>query len=339
MILICFLVVGAFLYRPAMPRRKKAPRKRGGAGVAIYHDMRVEEDFERCAQRLVETIAFAARTQPGKKRYLYLDVQGHRNDAGGYDRDAGEIMGNFLLTFLMPYLSEASTPLGAFRNPREQRDDVPDVVAIADPDERPDELLNLAKRVRGSKQDARRSRPSLSAIADYLGVEEVACIICWSTPVHRAHAVPDSLGGSNDVRNFAPLCEEHHEQAPDVIDAESFWRWIDYTCQKEERKRVALIHKAAPALIPDPGPEPDRASGTFFEQVKRELIDLYGWVESDFEGLAWSRVLDDFYVVLEQATGKHFGVDRKVSTYAWAYNVAKKRVELRDLAGGGLPSA
>ncbi|WP_433550991.1 hypothetical protein ACQP08_24770 [Micromonospora zamorensis] len=320
-------------------KKKKVSRKRGGAGVAIYHDMRVEEDFDRCAQRLVETIAFAARRQPGKKRRLYLDVQGHRNDPDGYDRDACEIMGNFLLTFLMPYLSEASTPLGFYRNPRGQRDDVPGVVAVADPDNRPDELLNLAKRFRGVKQDDRRSRPSLSAIADYLGVKEAACIICWSRPVHRAHAVPGSLGGSNDVRNFAPLCEGHHKQAPDVIDAEAFWRWVDYACQKTERTRLALMHKVAPALIPDPGPEPDGAPGTFFEQVKCELIDLYGWVESDFEGLAWGRVLDDFYVVLEQATGKHFDVDRKVSTYAWAYNVAKKRVELKGLAGDGLLDA
>ncbi|MFI6258985.1 HNH endonuclease [Micromonospora zamorensis] len=302
--------------------------------MAIYHDMRVEEDFERCAQRLVETIAFAAQTQPGKRRRLYLDVQGHRDDAGDYDRDAREIMGNFLRAALMPYLSEAFTPHAEYRNPRRQRDDVPDVIAVVDPDERPDDVLDLAKRVRGVEQDARRSRPSLSAIAGYLGVEEVACTICWSTPVHRAHAVPDSLGGSNDVRNFAPLCEEHHRQAPDVIDAEAFWRWIDYACQKDKWKRLALMHKAAPALIPDPGPEPERVSGTFFEQVKRELTDLYGWVENDFEGLAWSRVLDDFYVVLEQATGKHFGVDRKVSTYAWAYNMAKKRVELRSLTGG-----
>ncbi|MET8260739.1 HNH endonuclease [Micromonospora sp. NPDC005205] len=318
-----------------MSRRKKkrASQKPGENGVAIYHDMRVEENFERCAQRLVEMVASAARTHPRKERYLYLDVQGHRNDVGGWDRDAYEIMGNFLLTYLMPYLTKAFTPLGACRNPRRQRDDIPGLVQIADPDELPDQLLDLAKRVRGEKQDSRRSRPSLAAIADYLGVDEVACIVCWSTPVHRAHAVPDSLGGSNDVRNFAPLCELHHRQAPDVIDAESFWRWIDYARAKGERERVARMREMAPALIPDPGPRTDAPAGTFFGQVKGELIELYGWVEGDFEGLAWSRVLDDFYVVLEQATGKHFGVDRKVSTYAWAYNVAKKRVELRGLAG------
>ncbi|MEU4369360.1 HNH endonuclease signature motif containing protein [Micromonospora chersina] len=295
--------------------------------------MRVEDNFERCAQRLVETVAFAARTQPRKKRYLYLDVQGHKNDAGGYDRDAYEIIKEFLVGFLMPYLTEVHTPLGAFRNPKAQREDVPEVLEIRDPDEYPDELLNLEMRVRGRVQDGRRSRPPLSRIADYLGVKEAACIICWSTPVHRAHAVPDGLGGSNDVRNFAPLCDEHHRQAPDVIDAESFWSWVDYACEREAGKRLAIMHKAAPALIPDPGPGSVRPFGTFFEQVKRELVELYGWAESDFEGLAWSRVLDDFYVVLEQATGKHFGVDRKVSTYAWAYNVAKKRVQLRGLAG------
>ncbi|MBB5476777.1 hypothetical protein HNR20_001282 [Micromonospora parathelypteridis] len=314
-------------------RKKKNSPSRGQKGIAIYYDMRVEDNFERCAQRLVETVAFAARTEPRRKRYLYLDVQGHKNDAGGYDRDAYEIMKEFLVGFLMPYLAEAHTPLGAFRNPKGQREDVPEVLEIKDPDERPDELLNLKMRVRGRAQDGRRSRPPLSMISDYLGLEEAACIICWSTPVHRAHAVPDGLGGSNDVRNFAPLCEEHHRQAPDVIDAESFWSWIDYACEKEAGKRLALMHKVAPALIPDPGPEPVRPPGTFFEQVKRELIDLYGWVESDFEGLAWGRVLDEFYVVLEQATGKHFGVDRKVSTYAWAYNVAKKRVQLKGLAG------
>ncbi|MFH8375803.1 hypothetical protein ACH4A7_20015 [Streptomyces cyaneofuscatus] len=90
-------------------------------GIALYHDMRVEEDFAKCATRIFSILKKAAATSPGAPRYLYLDIQGHRNAAGGYDADAFEIIQEFLMGFLSPYLTEISTPLYQARNPNRSR--------------------------------------------------------------------------------------------------------------------------------------------------------------------------------------------------------------------------
>lgn len=74
-------------------------------GIALYHDMRVEEDFNKCATRLFSILKNAAAMRPGAPRHLYLDIQGHRNSAGGYDADALEIMQEYLMGFLGPYLT------------------------------------------------------------------------------------------------------------------------------------------------------------------------------------------------------------------------------------------
>ncbi|MEU7577077.1 hypothetical protein AB0B50_05660 [Streptomyces sp. NPDC041068] len=74
--------------RPEGPGGDAKPK-----GIALYHDMRVEEDFTKCATRLFSILKQAAAASPGAPRYLFLDIQGHRNAAGGYDADALEIIG------------------------------------------------------------------------------------------------------------------------------------------------------------------------------------------------------------------------------------------------------
>ncbi|MYR65975.1 hypothetical protein GTW44_15010 [Streptomyces sp. SID8360] len=66
---------------------------------------------------------------------------------------------------------------------------------------------------------------------------------------------------------------------------------------------------------------------SFFSDVKEELKSLYGWTEGDFESVAWSDLMDEFHRVLDGATGRHFSIDKKVSTYAWAYDIALRRVK------------
>lgn len=93
-----------------MSRRTKKTGLKDGGGLVIRHDMRVEENFERCAGRLFKMAQDAAKQFPGRRRILIIDIQGHRNDAGGFDRDAFEIINHFLFTYLMPFLTEAVTP-------------------------------------------------------------------------------------------------------------------------------------------------------------------------------------------------------------------------------------
>ena len=59
--------------------------------------------------------------------------------------------------------------------------------------------------------------------------------------------------------------------------------------------------------------------------VRRELTELYGWQEDDFAAMNWN-LQSEFYEVLTEATGEHFAVKRKPSTYAWAYDTARKRL-------------
>jgi hypothetical protein len=171
-------------------------------GVLLVHDMRVHENFEQCSQRLFTMVRDASRRFPAKPRYLHLMVEEHRNSAGGFDADALEIMQEFLLGMLMPFLTEATTPLLHVRNPKGQSNDIPDELIMIDPDD------HLRREPRDHNPEARRSKPTLRAIAAYLGldVDNPACMICWATPVERAHARPVALDGSNDVRNFALLC-------------------------------------------------------------------------------------------------------------------------------------
>ncbi|MBD3148492.1 hypothetical protein IEQ31_35730 [Microbispora camponoti] len=63
----------------------------------------------------------------------------------------------------------------------------------------------------------------------------------------------------------------------------------------------------------------------FITAVKFELRNLYGWTDADFLESTWN-LQEEYHRVLDAATGKHFGVEKKVATHAWAYNVAKRRL-------------
>ncbi|WP_406057153.1 HNH endonuclease [Streptomyces sp. NBC_01077] len=316
--------------RPRQQARKgmsKAPK-----GVAIYHDMKVYENFERCAQRIFECVRMAQQQSPGAPRTLFLDIQGHRNSLGGYDADALELMKEFGVGFLLQFLTELSTPLIRVRNNGRQRDDLPDVLTIDYPDDGSEYGYDAAKlglRPREKNPADRRSKPTLKAITAYLGMDEPACLVCWGTKVERAHVVPDKLGGSLDVRNFALLCPTHHAEAPDVADAESFWAWVDYAELRDSPDKWRDAPEELQEWLRERGVRigsPPREEQSFFSAVKRELKSLYGWGDDDFGSVAWEELMEEFHAVLDSATGRHFAVEKKVSTYAWAYDVARRRV-------------
>jgi hypothetical protein len=266
-------------------RNHRMPSEDTTDAVGLYHNMYVEENFERCAYRLFEIVKCTVQRYPGKKRILHFDVEGHRNDLGGFDHDAWEILNHFILEFLGPYLTEIATPLLRAQNPKPQREDVPNELIIRPA---PDgnhvyDVSTLNSRSREFDSATRNSPPSLKVIADYLGMAEPRCLICSQTPVERAHALPRSLGGSYDVHNFALLCPRHHKLAPDVSDVEAFWTWIDYMCLCESQIRRANAHGGLSGKsdihAPSSGPAKERMN--FINMVRRELVELYGWQDSD----------------------------------------------------------
>jgi hypothetical protein len=104
--------------------------KSGGKSVAIYHAVRAHEGFEKAAQTIFELVREAQRKQPGRPRVIYLDIEGHRNNQGGFDTDMLELQQEFLIGFLGDYVTELVLPLIRVANKRPQNDEVPDRLGI-----------------------------------------------------------------------------------------------------------------------------------------------------------------------------------------------------------------
>ena len=94
-----------------MKQRQKSKTESGANAVALYHVIYKHEGFEETAQNLFKLVQQAQRLSPGKKRKLYLDIEGHRVKEGGFDADMLELQKEFLLNFLSLYLSELHCPL------------------------------------------------------------------------------------------------------------------------------------------------------------------------------------------------------------------------------------
>ena len=97
----------------------------GDRAVAIYHLIHPHEGFEAAAQALFALVQDAEHKCPGKKRKLFLDIEGHRNSQGGFDADMVELQGEFLLGVLGRFLSEFHCPMASVTNPNPQDDDIP----------------------------------------------------------------------------------------------------------------------------------------------------------------------------------------------------------------------
>ena len=113
-----------------MDDRRRSREDDDDRDVAIYHIVHSHEGFEESARTLFKLVRRAQVAKPGKRRKLFLDVEGHRTNDGGFDGDMLELQNDFLVGFLAPFLYEVHCPLATLRNPREQDDDIPDELDI-----------------------------------------------------------------------------------------------------------------------------------------------------------------------------------------------------------------
>ena len=104
--------------------------KRTASGIAIAHRVFAHEDFDHTANILLQLLNNAQRQFAGAKRHLYLDIDGHRNSAGGFDDDMLELQSKFMAEFLIQFLTRADTPLGSFQNPNPQNDKIPEEMQL-----------------------------------------------------------------------------------------------------------------------------------------------------------------------------------------------------------------
>lgn len=106
----------------------KAPTP--ATAIALYHVMKASDGFDETAQALFQLVRMAARQYRAQRRVLFLDVEGHRNPAGGFDNAAFEIINDFTLGTLKQWLSEVHTPLLHAVTTQPQSEDVPDHLEI-----------------------------------------------------------------------------------------------------------------------------------------------------------------------------------------------------------------
>lgn len=115
---------------PQIPVDWNADGALQGKCIVIYHVVFQTEDFDEAAKTLVTLVRSAQERYPNRKRLLYLDIEGHRNKLGGFDKDMFELQRRFLMGVIMPYLARLHMPLGAFANKKHQRNDVPSGIEI-----------------------------------------------------------------------------------------------------------------------------------------------------------------------------------------------------------------
>lgn len=109
--------------------------------LVLYHCVYAEEDFKDAAHALFDVVAYAQRTFPGAERHLFVDIEGHRLPNEAFDGDMFELQKDFLLGYLMHFLTEARVPLMHVKNPNLQQEDLPDELRIyASSDEAPDDI-------------------------------------------------------------------------------------------------------------------------------------------------------------------------------------------------------
>ena len=106
--------------------------------VSLYHVVEPDETFEEAAGIVFGYLREAEERFPGWPRSFYLDIQGHRGDAQGFDADFFEFQQEFLFSTIAHFVTALETPLtGPLLNPNEQRNDLPDKLVLQQPGETP----------------------------------------------------------------------------------------------------------------------------------------------------------------------------------------------------------
>ena len=115
-----------------MEQRQNSKIESGADVVALYHIIYDHEGFEDSAQNLFNLVQQAQSVSPGKKRKLYLDIDGHRVKECGFDADMLDLQKESLLGFLSPFLSEIHCPLVDETNLKPQENDIPPTLILID---------------------------------------------------------------------------------------------------------------------------------------------------------------------------------------------------------------
>lgn len=96
--------------------------------IAIHHVIRKTEQLATGAAHMLCILQKAQRDYPGRRRALYLDIEGHCGRDGDFKPETKTFISSTVMDFFGQFISELHivgltlTPLGP------QRDDIPDRV-------------------------------------------------------------------------------------------------------------------------------------------------------------------------------------------------------------------
>ena len=98
----------------------------------IYHRVMRNENFEKAANDLYDLLIETQKKYPDSPRILYLDIDGHCNSNGVFDKDMLELQKEFCTDFLLQFFEEINTPLGKIKNCNSQNNNLPERLEIKD---------------------------------------------------------------------------------------------------------------------------------------------------------------------------------------------------------------
>lgn len=98
--------------------------------IALYHRVYRRENFETAANDLMGLLYMAQEREPNEPRSLFVDIDGHKNEVGGFDEDMRELQTEFGIEILLPFVEELHFPLVSVKNPIGQRNDIPKKIVI-----------------------------------------------------------------------------------------------------------------------------------------------------------------------------------------------------------------
>lgn len=98
--------------------------------IALYYLVNEETTFEEAANDILELLNDCSNKSLYQNRILYIDIEGHVDSNGNYDRDMRELQQQFITDFLLQYFIEINTPIMKYINPKSQNNEVPEELRL-----------------------------------------------------------------------------------------------------------------------------------------------------------------------------------------------------------------
>ena len=94
--------------------------------IALYHVIRKSESLSSGSTHILGLIQKAQRDYPGRRRDLFLDIEGHCARDGDFSPETKAFIADIVMDFFGQFISRLHIVGLAIAPPGPQRDDIPD---------------------------------------------------------------------------------------------------------------------------------------------------------------------------------------------------------------------